>query len=122
MVVGGGEEVAGEVGVPGESVALLGVSLEAELGAALAGGVGLEGVLGVVEEEDVRGRRLRRDQHRVLGHVAGPVHLPLVVHLHLDVDLTRDVPEAPELPLHPPTQSLTEREGRGGRGRTFSAS
>ena len=45
MVIGGGEQVAVEVWVPAEPVALLLVAAEAEVGVAHAGSVGLRGVL-----------------------------------------------------------------------------
>lgn len=56
-------------------------------------------MLRVVEDEDVAAGSLGGDDARVLRHVAGAVHLALVVDLDLDFDLARDAAEAAELPL-----------------------
>lgn len=44
-------------------------------------------MLCVVENQHVTGRCLGGDDAGVLGHVAGPVDLPLVVDLDLDLNL-----------------------------------
>ena len=87
MVVGGGEEVPVQVGVSAQTVALLLVPAQPQVGVALSRGIGLAGMLGVVEYEHVAGGRLGGDDARVLGHEAGPVDLSLVVDLDLDFNL-----------------------------------
>ena len=55
---------------------------------------GLGGVLGVVEHQHVRGGGLGGDDARVLGHVARPVHLALMVNLDLNLYLSTHRAEA----------------------------
>ena len=85
VVIRGGEQVAVEVGVPGETVALLLVAPELEVWVtlacdwsvsklldcdwSLAAGVGLAGVLRVVEHQDIGAGGLGGDHAGVLGHV-----------------------------------------------------
>ena len=83
-------QVAVDIGIPGEAVALLAVALEAELGRAVAARVGLGRMLGVVEYEHVARGRLGGDDALILGHVAGSIHLALVVDAYLDLDLAAD--------------------------------
>ena len=60
-------------------------------------GFPLTWMLRVVEDEDLRARRLGGDQIRVLRHVASSVHLALVIDLDLHIDLAGDGTEASEL-------------------------
>ena len=85
VVIRGGEQVAVEVGIPGETVALLLVAPELEVWVtlacdwsvskildcdwSLAAGVGLAGVLRVVEHQDIGAGGLGGDHAGVLGHV-----------------------------------------------------
>jgi hypothetical protein len=50
----------------------------------------------VVEDEDLRTGRFRREQHRVLRHVTRAIHLAFVVDFDLHVDLPRDRTESAE--------------------------
>ena len=62
----GRKEVAVEVGVPREAVALLLVTAKPEIRLALSVGVGLAGMLGVVENEHVARGRLSGNDAGVL--------------------------------------------------------
>lgn len=77
----------------------LALTSELEVGLTLPAGVGLAGVLGVVEHEHVARRGLGRDHARVLWHVARAVDLALVVDLDLDLDLAGYGAEPTELAL-----------------------
>lgn len=85
-VLGAGDEVALEVRVPVEAVALLFVADEGHLRETGAGAGGHERVLGAVEDEDVAVGAHGRDEVGLLGHVARLVDLALVHHLLLDVE------------------------------------
>ena len=50
---------------------LLLVAPELEVGLTLAAGIGFAGVLGVVEDQHVARRSLRRNHARILGHIPG---------------------------------------------------
>ena len=89
VVIGGGQQVAVQVGVPGEAVAFLLVSSQLQVWVTFPAGVGLAGVLGVVEHQHVGAGGLGGDDAGVLRHVPGPVDLTLVVDLDLDLNLAR---------------------------------
>ncbi len=91
--------MAVQVGIPREPVAFLLVTLETQIGHTDAVRVRLGGVLGVVEDEDIAAWSLGGNDARVLGHVAGPVHFPLVIDLDLNLDLAGDAAESAKLPL-----------------------
>lgn len=86
VVIGGAEQVPAQVGVPGQAVTFLLVAFEPQVRAALPAGVGLGGVLGVVEHQNVRGGGFGGDDAGVLGHVASPVHLSVVVDLDFNLN------------------------------------
>mmetsp|Transcript_253 Transcript_253/g.671 ORF Transcript_253/g.671 Transcript_253/m.671 type:complete len:270 (-) Transcript_253:174-983(-) len=96
-VVRAGDQVALLVRVPGEAVALLLVALQDQVRLKPAVRSRLRGVLGPVEDVHLRRRRLRRDEVRVLRHVARAVDLALVVDLLRDLDLRRNTCEATRL-------------------------
>ena len=99
VVVAGRQEVAVQVRIPGEAVALLLVTAKTQIRHADPVGIGLRRVLGVVEDEDVARRRLSGDDARVLRHAARAVDLALVVDLDLDLDFPRNRSETAELAL-----------------------
>mmetsp|Transcript_6717 Transcript_6717/g.19277 ORF Transcript_6717/g.19277 Transcript_6717/m.19277 type:complete len:373 (-) Transcript_6717:178-1296(-) len=98
-VVRAAQELALAARVPREAVALAVVADAAVLRRALGVGARHGGVLGDVEDEHVRRRRLRRDDHRVLRHVPRAVHLAVVRDLHIDLHLAVHGAEAADLPL-----------------------
>lgn len=111
MVIRGAQEVPAEVGIPGKAVPFFLVTFQPQVRTALPAGIWntetqlpspswcgylqqedgyddptwLNRVLCVVEDQHVRGGRLGGDDAGVLGHVAGSVHLSLVVDLDLDL-------------------------------------
>ena len=87
MVIASGQQVSVEVGIPRQTVALLLVSSKPQVRLALSVGVGLAGMLGVIEDEDVARRSLCGNDTRVLGHISSTIHLPLVVDLDLNLNL-----------------------------------
>ena len=99
MVIRGRQQVAVEVWVPGEAVALLLVPPQLQVGVTFPTGIRLARVLGVVEHQHVRAGGLGGNDAGVLGHVPGPVHLTLVVDLYLYLDLARHGAEPSELSL-----------------------
>ena len=99
MVIAGREQVAVQVRVPGESVALLLVSLEPQIRNADTVWVGLGRVLGVVEDKDIATRGLGGDDAGILRHVASAVDFALVVDLDLDLNLSGHAAKAAELAL-----------------------
>ena len=99
MVVACRQEVAVQVGVPREAVTLFLVTTKPQVRNANTIGIGLGGMLSVVEDEDVAARGLGGDDARVLRHVPGSVDFALVVNLDLDLDFARDRTEPAELAL-----------------------
>ncbi len=99
MVVAGGQQVAVQVRVPREAVTLFLVASKAQVRHADTVGIGLGGVLGVVEDENVAGRGLGGDDARVLRHASSAVDLSLVVDLDLDLDFAGHRSETAELTL-----------------------
>ena len=99
MVVAGGQQVAVQVGVPREAVTLFLVAAKAQVRHADTVGIGLGGVLGVVEDENVAGRGLGGNDARVLRHASRAVDLSLVVDLDLDLDFAGHRSETAELAL-----------------------
>ena len=99
MVITGREQVAIQVRVPGESVALLLVSLEPQIRDADTVRVGLGRVLGVVKDEDIATRGLGGNDTGILRHVASAVDFALMVDLDLDLNLSGHAAKAAELTL-----------------------
>ena len=99
VVVTGREEMSVEVGVPREAVALLLMTSQPQVGLALATWIRLARVFGVIKHEDIAAGSLGGDDAGVLGHVPGPVHLPLVVDLDLNLKLARDRAKPSKLSL-----------------------
>ena len=91
--------MAVQVGVPGEAVAFLLVTSQLQVWVTFPAGVGLAGVLGVVEHQHVGAGGLGGDDAGVLRHVPGPVDLSLVVDLDLDLNLTGHGAKPSELSL-----------------------
>ena len=99
MVITGREQVAIQVRVPGESVALLLVSLEPQIRDADTVWVGLGRVLGVVKDEDIAAGGLGGNDTGILRHVASAVDFALMVDLDLDLNLSGHAAKAAELAL-----------------------
>ena len=99
MVIAGREQVAVQVRVPGESVALLLVSLEPQIRDADTVWVGLGRVLGVVKDEDIAAGGLGGNDTGILRHVASAVDFALMVDLDLDLNLSGHAAKAAELAL-----------------------
>ena len=99
MVIAGREQVAVQVRVPGESVALLLVSLEPQIRDADTVRVGLGRVLGVVKDEDIAAGGLGGNDTWILRHVASAVDFALMVDLDLDLNLSGHAAKAAELTL-----------------------
>lgn len=99
MVIAGREQVAVQVRVPGESVALLLVSLEPQIRNADTVWVGLGRVLGVVKDEDIAAGGLGGNDTGILRHVASAVDFALMVDLDLDLNLSGHAAKAAELTL-----------------------
>ena len=99
MVIAGREQVAVQVRVPGESVALLLVSLEPQIRDADTVWVGLGRVLGVVKDEDIAAGGLGGNDTGILRHVASAVDFALMVDLDLDLNLSGHAAKAAELTL-----------------------
>ena len=99
VVVTGREEVSVEVGIPGQAVALLLVTPQSQVWLALATRVRLAWVFCVVKHKHIATWRLGGNDTRVLRHVPGPVHLPLMVDLDLNLNLARDGAKPTKLSL-----------------------
>jgi len=99
VVIAGREQMAVQVGVPGKSVALLLVTPQTKIRNADPVRVGLGGVLGVVEDQDVAAWGLGGDDARILRHVSSAVDFAFVVDLDLDLNLAGHAAEAAELAL-----------------------
>ena len=99
MVIAGRQEVAVQVRVPGETVAFLLVTPKTEIGYANSVGIGFRRVLRVVKDEYIAAGGLGGDDARVLRHVAGSVHLPLVIDLDFDLNFSGDTSKSPKLSL-----------------------
>ena len=99
VVIAGRQEVAVQVRVPGETVAFLLVTPKTEIGYANSVGIGFRRVLRVVKDEYIAAGGLGGDDARVLRHVAGSVHLPLVIDLDFDLNFSGDTSKSPKLSL-----------------------
>ena len=96
VIVTGGQQMTVQVRVPGQAITFLLVASQTQVRDANSVRIGLGGVLGVVENQDVTRRGLCGDNARVLGHAASPVDLSFVVDLDFDLDFSGHGSESSE--------------------------